>query len=687
MQRKDSSTGVLVKIGKFVLDNVTSYEHRTEFNFDTGLNIFIGPNGGGKSNLQKTLAIVLTHYFVHQWSFAQDEEQPTIQQTQTYKKAQLRTLLSTYGNNERSQSIEIELIPESHDLANIRTIGQNLDALNKTLLPFERPFTKFTPFELLSEIQAESSFHYRIADREIEIPGSDTGAFGFLKYLNEFFIYLRFASRVPDLILSAPIFFFTSERALTKGFEIQAGHLTEDTYISGYQGAFNAATGQTNLLQWGAQHFVRLHRRSLSKAGELRTAHFRDFLAQEEDVVLLEKYLGKLGYGWKIEHDPEQTKFRLGLTRGDFVFFSEVFSSGEREIIHFLVAMFALNVRDGLILVDEPELHLHPRWQRLFLRLFKDLAPERNNQFIIATHSPVFVSPDTIQNVARVYRAPNEGSHHVALKNMDDLPSQKQLVRMINSQNNERLFFADKVILVEGITDRIVIGSLVELAIEHFTDNRSIEVIDVGGKHNISEYTKLLDAMKTPWGVIADCDYLEQIGKSDVKKLFRIDHVSQTKSILDDKRSQDRLTLIQQLREHIESGEQDQILSFLDYLDTRHQKLRQDLSSDEQLLLEQEISRLKTEGVELLKHGGGEIEDYLPIRSKDIGTVVEMVTDSDWLVKVPNVEARSYLAQIICRLLNVESTRSNEFENMIRQGTDPFARPISENQPGLFQAD
>ena len=180
---------------------------------------------------------------------------------------------------------------------------------------------------------------------------------------------MRVASSIPDIELSAPIFFFSSERALTKGFEIQAGHLTEDSYISGYQSAFNAATGQTNLLQWGSQHFVRLYRRSLSRAGKERDAHFQDFLRNEPDVVLLDRYLEKLGYGCDLEHDEEQTRFRLGLTRGGMTFFSQVFSSGEREIIHFLVAMFALNVRDGLILVDEPELHLHPRWQRMFLRL------------------------------------------------------------------------------------------------------------------------------------------------------------------------------------------------------------------------------------------------------------------------------------------------------------------------------
>ncbi|MCG8030417.1 MAG: AAA family ATPase [Candidatus Thiodiazotropha taylori] len=562
-------------------------------------------------------------------------------------------------------------MPEAHDIENIKAIGRNLDEINNALQFYERPYAVYEPLELLSEIEKSDSFVYRIVDRELENPRKDTGAYGFLRYLNDFFIFMRVASKVPDLVLSAPIFFFSSERALTKGFEVQAGQLTEDTYLSGYQSAFNAATGQTNLLQWGSQHFVRLYRRSLWKAGT-STSHFQDFLRKEPDVILLDKYLGMLGYGWDLEHDEELTKFRLGLKRGGMTFFSEIFSSGEREIIHFLVSMFALNVRDGLILVDEPELHLHPRWQRMFLRLFKELAPERNNQFIIATHSPVFISPDTIQNVIRTYRKPNEGSYKVALRDMEGLPAKKQLVRMINSQNNERLFFADKVILVEGITDRIVINSLVERALEYFKDSRSVEVIDVGGKHNFLEYQRLLDGLQTPWAVVADRDYLEQIGSNGVKGLFVIDKKSQAKSILDDKKSRDRDTLINSLRQYLENEDKDSIFGFLEYLDSRHKLLKSDLTREERALLETEFSRLSNQGIELLRYGGGEIEDYMPSRLTDIGDVIEMVSKINWIIDIDDEETRVHLGSLLGRILDVDGEQLGRFIESIRQRNEVF---------------
>ncbi|MBM3530836.1 MAG: hypothetical protein FJX62_22390 [Alphaproteobacteria bacterium] len=53
-----------MKIKNMSITNVTSYNEETAFEFDDHLNILIGPNGGGKSNLQKILAVVLSQFEV-----------------------------------------------------------------------------------------------------------------------------------------------------------------------------------------------------------------------------------------------------------------------------------------------------------------------------------------------------------------------------------------------------------------------------------------------------------------------------------------------------------------------------------------------------------------------------------------------------------------------------------------------
>ena len=56
------------------------------------------------------------------------------------------------------------------------------------------------------------------------------------------------------------------------------------------------------------------------------------------------------------------------------------------------------------MIIDEPELHLHPQWQRKLISLYNKMAEDRKLQFIASTHSPVFVNSETIANITRVYK-------------------------------------------------------------------------------------------------------------------------------------------------------------------------------------------------------------------------------------------------------------------------------------------
>lgn len=68
----------------------------------------------------------------------------------------------------------------------------------------------------------------------------------------------------------------------------------------------------------------------------------------------------------------------------------DTFSTGEKQIIyrvgHLLKDLENLN--DALILIDEPETSLHPKWQRKYVQFLMDVFNGLNIQFIIATHSP-----------------------------------------------------------------------------------------------------------------------------------------------------------------------------------------------------------------------------------------------------------------------------------------------------------
>jgi len=54
----------------------------------------------------------------------------------------------------------------------------------------------------------------------------------------------------------------------------------------------------------------------------------------------------------------------------------------------FLETLASLSKDEILIIIDEPELHLHPSLQEQFIRYLKKISPDK--QIIVSTHSPYF---------------------------------------------------------------------------------------------------------------------------------------------------------------------------------------------------------------------------------------------------------------------------------------------------------
>ncbi len=67
-------------------------------------------------------------------------------------------------------------------------------------------------------------------------------------------------------------------------------------------------------------------------------------------------------------------------------------SGGEKEILTKIFPLYISNIKDSVILIDEPESSLHPNWQNEIVYLYKKVAEQNNNQIIITTHSPHIVS-------------------------------------------------------------------------------------------------------------------------------------------------------------------------------------------------------------------------------------------------------------------------------------------------------
>ncbi|HLP44612.1 MAG TPA: AAA family ATPase [Candidatus Kapabacteria bacterium] len=65
-------------------------------------------------------------------------------------------------------------------------------------------------------------------------------------------------------------------------------------------------------------------------------------------------------------------------------------SSGEKQLFLRIISLKMLEINNSVILVDEPEISLHPSWQQRIIRVYENIG--KNNQVIVATHSPHVVS-------------------------------------------------------------------------------------------------------------------------------------------------------------------------------------------------------------------------------------------------------------------------------------------------------
>jgi predicted ATP-binding protein involved in virulence len=98
--------------------------------------------------------------------------------------------------------------------------------------------------------------------------------------------------------------------------------------------------------------------------------------------------------------DVREDPLRLVIQKGEETFDLAQLSDGERSVIAMVIdlckrlALLNPNLPNplegkGIVLIDEIELHLHPKWQREIIEMFRTTFP--NIQFIMTTHSPFVI--------------------------------------------------------------------------------------------------------------------------------------------------------------------------------------------------------------------------------------------------------------------------------------------------------
>jgi len=176
----------------------------------------------------------------------------------------------------------------------------------------------------------------------------------------------------------------------------------------------------------------------------------------------------------------------------------------------------------NLLFIEEPEAHTHPQMQYVFAKNIKAVLNKINRlQTLITSHSSHIVSHSNFDDIRYLKVEDNNveiKNFHTELKNKysEEPEHFKFLEQYLNIQSAE-LFFASKVIFIEGITERMLIPLFIkQFDSENAGNNKeytplasqNISILEVGA--NAKAFAKFLEFLDIKTLIITDIDTTEK---------------------------------------------------------------------------------------------------------------------------------------------------------------------------------
>ncbi|EKG33939.1 ATP-dependent endonuclease of theOLD family-like protein [Pseudomonas avellanae BPIC 631] len=163
-----------------------------------------------------------------------------------------------------------------------------------------------------------------------------------------------------------------------------------------------------------------------------------------------------------------------------------------------------------LLLIDEPEIFLHPQGVR-GLREALHVLSKSGYQVVFTTHSPLMVSRDNAPETVIVRRSRENGSEvripmgAAVARAMAEAQAQSRTLFELG--NIAEIYFAEKVILCEGKTDQRLLPLIYEKLYGVRPELERICFVALGSCTSIPKGFSVLTAMGIKCGVIADLDF------------------------------------------------------------------------------------------------------------------------------------------------------------------------------------
>lgn len=637
--------------------------------------ILIGPNGSGKSNFIEILTRALRHTipsagYTESYLAIDEVDLPQPQDVlkgsiKSTNRGNRLSIAPHFATRSEPQSLILALELGNQDLENVRFLHDHRDGLNQILAAYSTLSVVIPQFVEAEQWPRDGIVRVLIdspdanQNGKFKVIGSDETPLILIEfYLTHFEVlqhcitirnrFKKLANEEDWKLLHPPFALMGSYRnyaGIGRGISVDANRSFNESHArlrsestragdSGEPGVFDLVRRRLafrffDLLEQGGYKFA------------------FDKLQMEEPLLSLNRILAThVGLRLTIRKPRNyDTAVEIRFLRDDECEIqTENLSAGEKSLIHFVFVLFGMDLENSLVVIDEPELHLHPQLQKRYLSIIRAAAKQWHLQFIIATHSPMFVTPETIAGTFR-FRKIDDITHVVSPSvNLE----YRMLTRILNLSNTAKIFFVSRVILVEGETDEYFFRILLDLISSGSAPGFDVsavdyEILNIEGKGAREAWTKFLKAFGIEVSFIGDWDNVRELCGVDVSKYEKQYAAAVLESVkaVEKKGSSDGSALFQLISIFGNSPTAENLTSLaglchhivrrhVDYKDVVNHIRESDPAGWSSIV--ECIEEAEGRQVFILKQG--EIEDYLGLREKGLRRLIDFCQNefAAWLI-------------------------------------------------------
>jgi predicted ATP-dependent endonuclease of OLD family len=166
-------------------------------------------------------------------------------------------------------------------------------------------------------------------------------------------------------------------------------------------------------------------------------------------------------------------------------------SLGYNNLIYIATVLAELTIKEEpdffkILLIEEPEAHLHPQLQIKLLKYLEKTTQNSNIQIIVTTHSPVLASAISLDSIIHLSIESENKITSVPIHQCGLSDSSRSFLTRWLDVTKSTLLFAKGIILVEGIAEAMVIPELAKRVIKDYNKINSTKIPDTLEEQGIS---------------------------------------------------------------------------------------------------------------------------------------------------------------------------------------------------------